>query len=151
MAPSIRVLVVDDALDYAEMVVALLRAGEAGQGASIRTAATYDEALRAFSEDAYDVAFVDYLLGARGGLALLRDVRARGIETSVVILTAHGAEDVAVDAMKAGAADYLPKTQVSVETIDRALRHALALGRGDRQRRQAELALRHSEERFRAL
>ena len=56
-----------------------------------------------------------------------------------------------MQAMKAGAADYLPKTQVSVEALDRAIRHALALRTEERQRRQAERALRESEERFRAL
>jgi PAS domain S-box-containing protein len=53
--------------------------------------------------------------------------------------------------MKAGAADYLPKTHVSVESLDRAIRHALALRDKERQRSQAEQALRESEERFRTL
>ena len=99
----------------------------------------------------FDIAFVDYWLGSRDGLSLLREVRDKGIETPVIILTGHGAEDVAVQAMKAGAADYLGKTHVSVETLDRAIRHALALRMEERQRRQAENALRESEERFRAL
>ena len=87
-------------------------------------AATYDNAITALTTEHYDVAFVDYWLGARDGVALMADVRARGIDTPIVILTACGAEDVAVKAMKAGAADYLPKTQVSVEALDRAIRHA---------------------------
>lgn len=151
MSAPIRVLVVDDALDYAEMVVQFLRASGEWTGASMDIAASYDHAITALTTGHYDVAFVDYWLGARDGVVLLADVKARGIDTPIVILTAYGAEDVAVKAMKAGAADYLPKTQVSVEALDRAIRHALALRDKERQRSIAEHALRDSEERFRAL
>jgi PAS domain S-box-containing protein len=151
MTAPIRVLVVDDAIDYAEMVVQFLRASGEWTGASMDVVAAYDTALTALTAGHYDVAFVDYWLGARDGVALMADARARGIDTAIVILTAYGAEDVAVNAMKAGAADYLPKTQVSVESLDRAIRHALALRDKERQRSQAEHALRESEERFRAL
>jgi PAS domain S-box-containing protein len=53
--------------------------------------------------------------------------------------------------MKAGAADYLSKANISVEALERAMRYALSLSAEERQRRQAEEALRVSEERFRAL
>jgi PAS domain S-box-containing protein len=56
-----------------------------------------------------------------------------------------------VDAMKAGAADYLSKTNITAESLERTIRHALALGAQEKQRQQAEAALRASEERFRAL
>jgi PAS domain S-box-containing protein len=67
------------------------------------------------------------------------------------VLTSHGAEDVAVEAMKAGAADYLSKANLTVETLERTIRHALALHAEERQRWHVEAALRASEERFRAL
>lgn len=151
MASPIRVLVVDDAVDYAEMVAQFLRASGEWAAASTDIATTYDQGVLALTTEPYDVAFVDYLLGARDGLALLSEIRERGIDTPIIILTAYGAEDVAVRAMKSGAADYLPKTQVSVEALDRTIRHALALRNEERQRRQAERAVRESEERFRAL
>ncbi len=83
--------------------------------------------------------------------SLLKDVRALGVDTPVIVLTGRGAEEVAVEAMKAGAADYLNKSLLSAETLDRTIRHALAIGAQGRQRRVAEAALRASEERFRAL
>ena len=53
--------------------------------------------------------------------------------------------------MKAGAADYLSKANLTVETLERTIRHALALHAEERQRWHVEAALRASEERFRAL
>src|SRR5262245_12207575 len=146
-----KLLVVDDAPEHAKMVVEFLRASGAWPRAEIATATVYDQSLAMLRANSYDVAVVDYRLGSRDGLALLRELREGGIDTAVVILTGHGAEDVAVEAMKAGAADYLSKTTLTIESLERAVRHALALRAGEQQRRQAEAALRASEERFRAL
>jgi PAS domain S-box-containing protein len=146
-----KLLVVDDAIEHAQMVVEFLRASDAWPGAEITVAASYDEALAALTSKPFDVAVLDYWLGARDGLSLLREVRQRGVDTAAIVLTGHGAEDVAVEAMKAGAADYLNKTNLTVESLERAVRHAVALRAGEQQRRQAEAALRASEERFRAL
>jgi len=151
VANPLRLLVVDDEIEHAEMVVAFLRSGEGWPEADMKIATSYDDALDAFAAQPFDVAFFDYWLGARDGLSLLRDVRRRGVETPVIVLTSRGAEEVAVEAMKAGAADYLSKSNLSVEALERAIRHALALHAGERQRWHAEAALRASEERFRAL
>ena len=151
MSDPVRILVVDDALGHAQMVVEFLRMSDTLRDATLKTAGSYEEALRALSAERFDVAFFDYWLGERDGLSLLRDAHAQGIQTQVIILTGRGAEEVAVEAMKSGAADYLSKTNISVESLERTVRHALALGTQERQRRLAESALRASEERFRAL
>jgi PAS domain S-box-containing protein len=143
--------VVDDAVEHARMVVEFLRAGNAWPDAEIGVAATYEEALASLTATPYDIAVLDYWLGARDGLMLLRDMREHGLDTAVIMLTGRGAEDVAVEAMKAGAADYLNKGTLTVENLERAVRHAAALREREQQRRAAEAALRASEERFRAL
>ena len=148
----IRILVVDDAVEHAQMVVEFLRITGAWPHAEIRIAETYDDALAMMTAPpVYDLAVLDYMLGSRDGLGLLREVKERGVDTAVIVLTGQGAEDVAVEAMKSGAADYLSKSTLTIEGLERAVRHALALRAGERQRRQAEAALRASEERFRAL
>jgi DNA-binding response OmpR family regulator len=119
MADPIRILVVDDALEHAQMVVEFLRVGDTWRDAAMETAGSYEEALDALSTRPFDVAFFDYMLGARDGLTLLREIR-RGIETPVVVLTSRGAGDVAVEA-ESGAADYLSKTNISSETLERTI------------------------------
>jgi len=151
MAEPLRLLIVDDAPEHARMVEEFLRAGDAGAGAEIRIATSYAEALGLLTARPFDVAFFDYWLGATNGLGLLREIRQAGVHTPVVVLTSHGAEEVAVEAMKAGAADYLSKANLTIEALERAIRHALALHAEEWQRWQAEAALRASEERFRAL
>jgi len=146
-----KLLVVDDAIEHARMVVEFLRESRAWPNASIDIAGSYDEAAGKLASVAYDVVVLDYWLGSRDGLSLARDLRQRGSDTAVIVLTGRGAEDVAVEAMKAGAADYLNKATLTIESLESAVRHALALRAGEQQRRQAEAALRASEERFRAL
>ncbi|PYR01810.1 MAG: hypothetical protein DMF97_06595, partial [Acidobacteria bacterium] len=102
MAEPTRILVVDDAPEYAAMVVELLRASDAWKDAVTATALTYDDALRVMTAQRFDIALFDYMLGARDGLSLLREVRQRGIDTAVVVLTGRGAEEIAVEAMKSG-------------------------------------------------
>src|SRR4051812_17633117 len=102
MPEPLRILVVDDAVEHAHMVVEFLRSGEGWPDAAMKTASSYDEALQLFvTPPPFDVAIVDYWLGARDGLMLLREIRRRGVDTPVVMLTSRGAEEVAVEAMKA--------------------------------------------------
>jgi PAS domain S-box-containing protein len=151
MAEPIRLLVVDDVRDHAQLVAEFIGLTDGGSDAHVELAPSYEAALAAFDRQTFDLAFFDYWLGDHDGLSLLREIRRRGIETPVVMLTSRGAEEVAVESMKAGAADYLSKAQLSAEGLARAIRHALALSAEERQRRQAEAAVRRNEERFRAL
>jgi len=151
MAESIRVLIVDDAPEHAEMVKDFIHLIGGWSSAHVDTASTYDGALKMLRTSSYDVAFFDYYLDRGDGLDLLRDARALGADMPVIVLTGRGAEEVAVEVMKAGAADYLNKSNLSIEAIEQAIRHAVAIGDRERQRRHAEAALRASEERFRAL
>jgi PAS domain S-box-containing protein len=137
MTAAPRVLIVDDESAFAGMLREMLRSSDAYGSADVSIAGSYEQALSTLCAAAYDVALFDYRLGARDGLTLLGEVRARGIDTAVIVLTGHGAEDVAVRAMRAGAADYLNKAQLTVDALERSLRHALTL--------------RAEERRFRAL
>jgi PAS domain-containing protein len=69
----------------------------------------------------------------------------------VVIFTGRGDEDIAVELMKAGAADYLPKASLTPERLAASLRHIIELSGAAEARRRAEEELRAQEARFRTL
>jgi CheY-like chemotaxis protein len=97
MTQPLRLLVVDDVPEHARMVEDLIRSSDSWAAADVRIAVNYDAALRMLVEERFDVAFFDYWLGRRDGLSLLREIRQKGIETPVVVLTSRGAEDKALN------------------------------------------------------
>jgi two-component system response regulator AtoC len=100
-----RVLVVDDEENLRHMLQILLkREGYEPVGASSVDAAVGELAKRPF-----DVVLVDLRMPGRGGLELVDEVRRRKLDTTVVVMTAYGSREVAIEAMKRGAYDYLSK------------------------------------------
>lgn len=87
----------------------------------------YDDGLKKLLGGRYAACLLDYRLGARDGLALLREARIAGSETPVIVLTADDSEEVDIAAMDAGAADYLVKGGLTPRLLERALRYALKL------------------------
>ena len=79
-------------------------------GYDVEVAGSGDEAIVALRNDAFDLVLTDLALG-RGpsGMDVLRTAKELRPETVVVMITAHGSERVAVEAMKGGAEDYVPK------------------------------------------
>jgi PAS domain S-box-containing protein len=75
----------------------------------------------------FDCVFLDYQLPGMDGLAVLRAVREKGIKTPVVILTAKGDEQLAVEMMKAGASDYVPKAHMTPQRLGQSLQHAVRI------------------------
>jgi CheY-like chemotaxis protein len=104
--------------------------------------ATYDAALDALTHGAFDVGLIDYRLGGRDGLDLLGMALARGCSAPLIMLTASVDRSLDESAMQRGAADYLPKGQITAPLLERTIRHAI-------ERARTMLRLRESEERFR--
>jgi PAS domain S-box-containing protein len=109
------------------------------------------EAIRRLREETFDCILLDWHLPAEDGTTLLRQLREAAPRTPVVIFTGRGDEDIAVELMKTGAADYLPKASLTPERIETAIRHGLAITRAAAARARAEEELRAEEARFRAL
>ena len=77
-----------------------------------------------------DCLFLDYQLGERSGLEVLRSLRDRGVDVPVIMLTGAGNETVAVEAMKLGAQDYLAKDSlmqggITTKALERAVSNAV--------------------------
>ena len=120
-ADNIRVLVIeDDELDR-------LIIGKALTGTNICSKISFSEdsesALRAVKEKKFDFIFLDYNLPGANGLQLLKKIRETGITTPVVIITSQGDERIAVELMKHGAADYIPKNMLTTEGTVTLLNH----------------------------
>jgi DNA-binding NtrC family response regulator len=104
--------------------------------------------IRNLKENKYDCVFLDYLLPGTDGLMLLKEVRAAGIKTPIVIITSQGDEKIAVEMMKAGASDYLVKTQITAQSIGQILRNVIRLQQIEKLREETEQALKESQARL---
>lgn len=101
-----KILVVDDELD---MLNLLKRSLEPDLGCTVVTAATGEEALNLLSQDGYDLVLADIKMPGMGGLELLQSIGAEYPELTVIMMTAYGDIDIAVEAMKLGAYDFITK------------------------------------------
>jgi len=122
-----RLLIVEDDRDAADYVVRALR--EVGHVAD--QAPDGEEGLALALDRQYDVLIVDRMLPKRDGLSLIGELRAKGIETPVLILSALGQVDDRVKGLRAGGDDYLPKPYSFSELLARV--EVLARRRGGRE------------------
>src|SRR5438034_509387 len=142
-AKAIRVLMVEDSEDDYRLIQRLCSKIQ-GHNFTLDWEAAYETALDDMVQGRHDVYLLDYRLGQRDGLQLLRDAMAQGCCAPVILLTAYGGYEVDLKAMQLGATDFLPKDGVTAELLERVIRYALA-------HKRVEDALRRSEERYRRL
>src|SRR6266849_2596579 len=100
-----RVLVVDDEQSLRKVLAATLQR----EGYEVQVASDGEEAIAALDRDGADVVVTDLVMPRMDGLSLLRKVVARHPDVPVIVVTAHGKVDSAVEAMKAGAIDFVTK------------------------------------------
>jgi diguanylate cyclase (GGDEF)-like protein/PAS domain S-box-containing protein len=85
----------------------------------------YNVALPQIIQQRHDVYLVDYRLGCRSGLDLLREAIDQNCQAPIILLTGQGDHNIDMAAMQAGAADYLVKSELSATTLERSIRYAL--------------------------
>jgi DNA-binding NtrC family response regulator len=105
MPEAARVLVVDDETNIREAMSAILRA----EGYDVSAAASVEEAMSLIGTDCFQVVVSDLRMDGQSGLDLLQWLRKNCPETEMILLTAYGSVEGAVEAMKLGAYDYLCK------------------------------------------
>ncbi|GAA4461145.1 response regulator [Nemorincola caseinilytica] len=137
------ILIVDDDEDDHIILSGYLRDVPANTF-SITWAPTYSEGLAQLSTDKYDIAFVDYRLGARSGVDFLKDARDLQLDTPIVLLTGQGNYSVDLEAMELGAVDYLIKADLNAEKAERCIRYTIDRANNLR-------ALRDSEKKYRSI
>lgn len=138
-APLVLLLVDDDEVDRAAVRRAL---GRGGIDAKVTEATDFASARSALlGSKEFDVVLLDFGLPGGDGLELLREARESGVDTPVIVLTGQGDEALAVQLMKAGAGDYLPKNLLTTERLAQSLRQVLRLRDADRRARDAHHAV----------
>jgi NtrC-family two-component system response regulator AlgB len=105
IAPALRVLVIDDEKNIRTTVSLCLEE----LGCTVTGVGTANAARAAVAARGYDLAFLDLRLGDSNGLDLLPELLARRPDMDIVTITAYATIDTAVEAMRRGARDYLPK------------------------------------------
>ena len=100
-----KVLVVDDEANLRKVLAALLRR----DGYDVTVAMDGEQALAEFQKNGADVVVTDLVMPKVGGMEVLRAINAANPDVPVIIITAHGTVDSAVEAIKRGAFDYITK------------------------------------------
>jgi len=125
-----RILVVDDEVKMRRLLEMSLK----NMGHEVVMAADGIEALACCDEAPFDLILTDLKMPRMDGLQLLRSLRERGEDVPVIVLTAFGTIETAVEAMKLGASDYIIRP-FEMETVELAVTRALAMGAVQRENR----------------
>jgi PAS domain S-box-containing protein len=149
VSSGVRILYIEDDPGLSRLVRTKLEV----EGYRVDISATGHEGLAAFDESLHDLIIVDYQLPDCNGLQVLETLVTRGAAVPVIIATGAGSEEIAVRAMKSGAADYINKEtydkffRLLPSVIEKAMRqHELEM-----QKQRAETEMRESEERLRSI
>ena len=144
MSEPIHILYVDDyPLDRELVRNALLK--EHG-GFRVTEATTRSDFEARLAEGGYDLVLSDFNILGFEGLQVLDAVRAKSPRVPVIIVTGTGSEEVAAEAMKRGAADYVIKTARHMQRLPMTIHAALEKNRLAEERERAKAELSESEE-----
>ncbi|MEH2378860.1 MAG: ATP-binding protein [Nostoc sp.] len=144
MEETLKILVVDaEEVDRIAVRSALTKAGVEMELSEVRDG---NDAFSALSTTTYDCVFLSYHLLDQDALTLIQQLRSSEIKVPLVVLTAQGDEQIAVQLLKAGATDYLSKSRISPETLTQVLRSAIRVYRAEMQAALANQQLRETHE-----
>jgi signal transduction histidine kinase len=123
MDAPLRILLIDDDEDDYVLAKDVL-ADTMRQPYATVWASSYEAGLEAIRQPGIDVVLLDYRLGSKTGIQFLEEPQVRAAGMPIILLTGQGERTIDLEAMQAGAADYLPKHHLS-DTLERTIRHAL--------------------------
>ena len=137
---GLKILVVDD--DDVDRMAVRRALKASGLEASVTEAEDASSALNRLSKEHFDCTLLDYRMPGSDGLDVVRQAREKGILVPFIMLTGFGDEQTAVELMKAGAADYIPKSLLTPERLALSLRGVLRIHQAEIEASRAEGDLR---------
>jgi FixJ family two-component response regulator len=120
----LKVLLIEDDEDDYVLVRDLLHE-VVSQDYELEWVQSCNAALETIRSREHDVCLLDYRLGHRSGLELLRDLMKSGYKAPIIFLTGQGGYELDIEAMRAGAADYLVKDQIRADLLERSIRYSI--------------------------
>lgn len=138
---KLKILVIDDDDDDLFLTCEFLNAIDTFQ-LEIETETNYGRACQKTHENRHDIYIIDYLLGPHTGVELILECVKIGVNKPYILLTGKGDKLIDIEATKAGAYDYLIKSEINTELLERSLRYSM-------QRYVAYQAVVESEKKFR--
>jgi len=141
MTSNLKILIADDNRDHVQLMGEIIKQE---LGAEIDSATTGEECLKKVDKNSYDLLLLDYLFPKISGLDILKTITEKQCDLPVIMVTGHGNEKIAVEAMRAGAIDYIVKSEDGFGALPSATKKAI-------EKSQLKNRLRESEERYRSL
>jgi PAS domain S-box-containing protein len=141
MIPNLKILVADDDPDHVQLITEILNQE---LKAEVESVTKGEECLKKVMKNRYDLLLLDYFFPETNGLDILKEIVEKGKDLPIIIITGHGTEKVAVEAMKAGAIDYIVKSEDGFQSLPFAAKRAI-------EKDQLRKKLRQSEEKFKNL
>lgn len=138
---TIRILIIDDDEDDFEIISDLIH-NIPQQNFLIERCSTYEKGISALGRFTHDIYFIDYHLGIKTGIDLLREAIDLKCEKPIVLLTGQGNKTIDMEALQSGAVDYLVKSQLSSEQLDRCIRYSMERSSVLKQFKSSELKFR---------
>ena len=138
----LNILIIDDDEEDFFIIGEYLRSISDGHLFTIDWCGKYNDAVNLLCTGKYDIYFVDFRLGAKTGLDLIKQVISDQCEEPIILLTGKGNHEIDIMAMEAGAVDYLVKSELNPEKLERSIRYAMG-------RYEFLKALKANEQKFR--
>lgn len=121
---ELKILIVDDDEDDFFITSDFIK-GIPNKSFQVDWSYNYNDALQRLKDQNYDIYFVDFRLGIKTGMELLTDAIAAGCEAPIILLTGKGTQEIDIKAMESGAYDYLVKSELNTEKLERCIRYSL--------------------------
>lgn len=118
------ILLVDD--DQVDRTAIIRTLKKSNLNVHIEEAVTVDQGLELYSKHVFDIILLDYSMPSRDGIEMILDIRngSKGTTTAIVMMSTHEDENIALECIKAGAQDFLTKSDISEKKLRRAILHS---------------------------